>query len=155
MKTHRTLLTYHPTNVLETGHDIIFFWVARMILMTTYLLGDIPFKTTYFHGLVRDAKGRKMSKSLGNIVNPVDLIERYGTDALRMGIIVGNGPGNDVNLDENKIKAYAKFANKLWNITRFVLTETDGIDVHNQIDIFITRPTMVCYIKCICRRNNT
>jgi valyl-tRNA synthetase len=128
------LLTYHPTNVLETGHDIIFFWVARMILMTTYLLGDIPFKTTYFHGLVRDAKGRKMSKSLGNIVNPVDLIERYGTDALRMGIIVGNGPGNDVNLDENKIKAYAKFANKLWNITRFVLTETDGIDVHNQIE---------------------
>ena len=125
------LLTYHPTNVLETGHDIIFFWVARMILMTTYLLGDIPFKTTYFHGLVRDAKGRKMSKSLGNIVNPVDLIERYGTDALRMGIIVGNGPGNDVNLDENKIKAYAKFANKLWNITRFVLTETRGINTND------------------------
>jgi len=120
--------TYHPISVLETGHDIIFFWVARMILMTTYLLGDIPFKTVYLHGLVRDGQGRKMSKSLGNIVNPVDLIEKYGTDALRMGLIVGNGPGNDVNLDENKIKAYSKFANKLWNITRFVLTETEGLD---------------------------
>ena len=125
--------TYHPTNVLETGHDIIFFWVARMILMTTYLLGDIPFKTVYMHGLVRDAKGRKMSKSLGNIVDPVELIEKYGTDALRMALIVGNGPGNDVNLDENKIKAYSKFANKLWNITRFVLTETDGFVLDSTI----------------------
>jgi len=116
--------TYHPTQVLETGHDIIFFWVARMILMTTYLLGDIPFETVYMHGLVRDSKGRKMSKSLGNIVNPVDLIDTYGADALRMAMIVGNGPGNDVNLDENKIKAYKKFANKLWNIARFILTET-------------------------------
>lgn len=116
--------TYHPTQILETGHDIIFFWVARMVLMTTYLLGDIPFETVYLHGLVRDAKGRKMSKSLGNIVDPVDLIEKYGTDALRMALIVGNGPGNDVNLDENKIKAYSKFGNKLWNITRFILTES-------------------------------
>jgi valyl-tRNA synthetase len=96
--------------------------------MTTYLLGDIPFETVYLHGLVRDSKGRKMSKSLGNIVNPVDLIEKYGTDSLRMGLIVGNGPGNDVNLDENKIKAYSKFGNKLWNITRFVLTETESIN---------------------------
>ncbi len=123
--------TYHPTTILETGHDIIFFWVARMILMTTYLLGDIPFKTTYLHGLVRDGKGRKMSKSLGNIVNPVDLIEKYGTDALRMAMIVGNGPGNDVNLDEQKIKAYSKFANKLWNIARFILTETENIKPDN------------------------
>ncbi|MCA9352931.1 class I tRNA ligase family protein, partial [Patescibacteria group bacterium] len=121
--------TYHPTDVLETGHDIIFFWVARMILMTTYLIGDVPFKTVYLHGLVRDAQGRKMSKSLGNIVDPVELIEKYGTDALRMALIVGNGPGNDVNLDENKIKAYKKFANKIWNITRFVLSETKGVDM--------------------------
>lgn len=124
--------TYHPTTILETGNDIIFFWVARMILMTTYLLGDIPFKTTYLHGMVRDRKGRKMSKSLGNIVNPVDLIEKYGTDALRMAMIVGNGPGNDINLDENKIKAYSKFANKLWNITRFILTETENIDIAHE-----------------------
>lgn len=122
---------YHPTDILETGYDILPFWVARMILMTTYLLGDIPFKTVYLHGLVRDASGKKMSKSLGNIVNPLDLIEKYGTDALRMGLIVGNGPGNDVNLDENKIKAYSKFANKLWNITRFVLTETGDIETRD------------------------
>ncbi|MCA9352519.1 class I tRNA ligase family protein, partial [Patescibacteria group bacterium] len=121
--------TYHPTDVLETGHDIIFFWVARMILMTTYLVGEVPFKTVYLHGLVRDAQGRKMSKSLGNIVDPVALIKKYGTDALRMALIVGNGPGNDVNLDENKIKAYKKFANKIWNITRFVLSETEDINI--------------------------
>jgi valyl-tRNA synthetase len=115
--------TYHPTSVLETGYDIIFFWVARMILMSLYHIGDIPFETVYLHGLIRDAHGRKMSKSLGNIVDPIELSDRYGTDAVRMGIIVGNGPGNDVNLDEQKIKAYSKFANKLWNITRFLLTE--------------------------------
>ncbi|MDD3693824.1 MAG: valine--tRNA ligase [Candidatus Pacebacteria bacterium] len=117
-------VNYHPTNVLETGHDILFFWVARMVLMTKYLIGEIPFKTVYLHGLVRDNKGRKMSKSLGNIIDPVELIDKYGTDALRMALIVGNGPGNDVNLDENKIKAYKKFANKLWNITRFILENT-------------------------------
>lgn len=120
--------TYHPTSILETGYDLIFFWVARMILMSLYHVGDIPFETVYMHGLIRDPQGRKMSKSLGNIVDPLDLTSKYGTDALRMGMIVGNGPGNDVNLDEQKIKAYSKFANKLWNITRFVLTETEGYD---------------------------
>ncbi len=124
--------TYHPTTILETGHDIIFFWVARMILMTTYLIGDIPFKTAYLHGMVRDSKGKKMSKSLGNIVNPIDLIEKYGTDSLRMAMIVGNAPGGDVNIDENKIKAYSKFGNKLWNITRFVLTETKDLDMEQK-----------------------
>ena len=117
---------YHPTSVLETGYDLIFFWVARMILMSQYLVGDIPFKTVYFHGLVRDEKGRKMSKSLGNIVDPLTLIDKYGTDALRMAMVVGVGPGSDSNLGEEKIKAYSKFANKLWNISRFVLENTDG-----------------------------
>ena len=121
------LATYHPTTVLETGHDILFFWVARMILMSTYLLGEIPFKTAYLHGLVRDEKGRKMSKSLGNIVNPLTLIDKYGTDALRMAMIVGVGPGSDSNLGEDKIKAYAKFANKLWNITRFIFENTASL----------------------------
>ena len=120
------LKTYHPTTVLETGHDILFFWVARMILMSQYLLGDIPFKTVYLHGLVRDEKGRKMSKSLGNIVDPLTLIDKYGTDALRMAMIVGVGPGNDSNLGDDKLKAYSKFANKLWNIARFVLENTAG-----------------------------
>ena len=120
--------TYHPTAVLETGYDILPFWVARMILMSTYLLNDIPFKTVYFHGLVRDEKGRKMSKSLGNIVDPLTLIDKHGTDALRMAMIVGVGPGNDSNLGEDKIKAYSKFANKLWNIERFVLENTASLD---------------------------
>ncbi len=115
------LKTFHPTSVLETGYDIIFFWVARMILMSTYILGEVPFKTVYLHGIVRDEKGRKMSKSLGNIVDPLTLIDKYGTDALRMAMIVGVGPGSDSNLGEEKIKAYSKFSNKLWNIGRFVM----------------------------------
>jgi valyl-tRNA synthetase len=117
---------YHPTTVLETGYDIIFFWVARMILMSQYLVGEIPFKTVYLHGLVRDAKGRKMSKSLGNIIDPLDMSEKYGTDAVRMSLIIGTGPGNDSKMSEDKIKAYKNFANKLWNITRFVLSSTEG-----------------------------
>ncbi len=119
--------TYHPTTILETGYDILFFWVARMILMSQYLIGDIPFKTVYLHGLVRDAQGRKMSKSLGNIIDPLDMIEKYGTDALRMSLIIGTGPGNDSKMSEDKIKAYKNFANKLWNITRFILSSTEGI----------------------------
>lgn len=127
--------TYHPTTVLETGPDILFFWVARMILMSQYVLGEIPFKTVYLHGLVRDEKGRKMSKSLGNIVNPIDLIDKYGTDALRMGMIVGVGPGSDNNLSEDKIKAYSKFANKIWNATRFVLENIIDLDTTSKMKL--------------------
>ncbi len=127
--------TYHPTTVLETGPDILFFWVARMILMSQYILGEIPFKTVYLHGLVRDEKGRKMSKSLGNIVNPLDVIAKHGTDALRMGMIVGVGPGSDNNLSEDKIKAYSKFANKIWNATRFVLENTIDLDTTSEIQL--------------------
>ncbi len=113
---------YHPTTILETGYDIIFFWVARMILMSTYLIGEIPFKTVYLHGLVRDGQGRKISKSLGNNVDPLDMISKYGADAVRMSLIVAVGPGNDSKVGEDKIKAYKNFANKIWNATRFVLT---------------------------------
>jgi valyl-tRNA synthetase len=122
---------YHPTTVLETGYDIIFFWVARMILMTTYLVDDTPFKTVYLHGLVRDKQGRKMSKSLGNIIDPVDVIKDSGADALRMALIVGIGPGADNNLSDDKIKAYRKFANKIWNASRFVLENTEGTSLSN------------------------
>ncbi|HEY9480701.1 MAG TPA: valine--tRNA ligase [Candidatus Paceibacterota bacterium] len=120
---------YHPTTVLETGYDIIFFWVARMILMSTYLLGEIPFKTVYLHGLVRDEKGQKISKSLGNNIDPVDMAKKYGADAVRMGLIIGTGPGNDSKVGENKIKGYKNFSNKLWNITRFVLSSTEGVSI--------------------------
>ncbi len=118
------LKTYHPTNVLETGYDIIFFWVARMILMSEYLLGVAPFKTVYLHGLIRDEKGRKMSKSLGNAMDPLVLSEKYGADAVRMSLIIGTGPGNDSRMSEDKIRAYKNYANKLWNITRFVVENT-------------------------------
>jgi valyl-tRNA synthetase len=111
---------YHPTNLLETGYDILFFWVARMILMTTYLLNDIPFKTVYLHGLVRDEQGRKMSKSLDNILDPLDVISQYGADALRMSLVIGSTPGNDIRLYDEKIKTSRNFTNKLWNIGRYV-----------------------------------
>ena len=126
------LQLYHPTDILETGYDIIFFWVARMILMTGFLLDDIPFKTIYLHGLVRDAKGRKMSKSLGNSIDPLIMIDTYGTDALRMGLIVGNPPGNDLALSDDKVKAYKHFANKIWNAARFVLANTEGLDLEKE-----------------------
>lgn len=122
------LQTYHPTSVLETGYDILFFWVARMILMSTFLLGEVPFKNVYLHGLVRDAKGRKMSKSLGNIIDPLEMISKYGADATRLSLVVGAAPGNDVPLSEDKIRGYKNFANKLWNISRFVLSNTENID---------------------------
>lgn len=119
---------YHPTQLLETGHDILFFWVARMILFSTYALNEVPFETVYLHGLVRDAQGRKMSKSLGNVLDPRDLSEKYGTDALRMSLMVANGPGNDLKLGEDKVKAYKNFANKIWNATRFVLEKTADLE---------------------------
>lgn len=118
--------TYHPTNMLETGYDILFFWIARMILMSTYILGEVPFKNVYLHGLVRDAQGRKMSKSLGNSLDPLDLTEKYGADAVRMSLIIGTGPGNDSKMSEDKIRAYKNYANKLWNISRFILSETEN-----------------------------
>ena len=123
------LKTYHPTSILETGYDILFFWVARMILMSTYLLGEVPFKNVYLHGLIRDGQGRKMSKSLGNSLDPLELTEKYGADALRMSLIIGTGPGNDSRMSEDKIRAYKNYANKLWNITRFVLTSTEGVKI--------------------------
>jgi len=125
---------YHPTNVLETGHDILFFWVARMILMTGYCLGTIPFETVYLHGMVRDGKGRKVSKSLGNGIDPIDIAQKFGIDALRMSLVVGTAPGTDVKLAEDKIKGYKNFANKIWNITRYVLTSIEGFDLTTQSD---------------------
>jgi valyl-tRNA synthetase len=118
------LKMYHPTSVLETGYDIIFQWVARMILMTTYAVGEVPFKTVYLHGLVRDEQGRKMSKSLGNIIDPLDMISKYGADATRLSLVIGSTPGNDTKLSEEKVAGYRNFANKLWNIARFVLKVT-------------------------------
>ncbi len=121
------LKNYHPTSVLETGYDILFFWVARMILMSTYAVGQIPFKNVYLHGLVRDNQGRKISKSLGNNIDPLDMAVKYSADSVRMALIVGAGPGNDTKISEEKLKAYKHFANKIWNASRFVLEQTSDI----------------------------
>lgn len=126
-KKNKDLARFHPTDVLETGRDIIFFWIARMIMMSAYALGEIPFKTAYLHGLVRDEQGRKMSKSLGNIINPLDVSAKYGTDAVRLSLIIGTSPGADTKLSEEKIASYRNFTNKLWNISRFVLTSVSKI----------------------------
>ncbi len=116
------LKAFHPTDVMETGYDILFFWVARMILMSTYHTGQIPFKTVYLHGLVRDKDRQKMSKSKGNVIDPLGVIDTFGTDALRFALIFSSAAGNDIPLAEDKIKGMKHFANKLWNISRYVLS---------------------------------
>ena len=139
--------TYHPTNVLETGYDILFFWVARMILMSGFLLGDIPFKHIYLHGLVRDEKGQKMSKSIGNVIDPLDMIKKYGADATRLSLIIGTAPGNDLKLSEDKVRGYKYFANKVWNVARFVLSNIEDIDVN-------VKPKLREQDKKICKELN-
>lgn len=122
------LKQFHPTNVVVPGYEILFFWVARMILMSTTLTGQVPFRQVMLHGMVRDAQGRKFSKSLNNGVDPLDMTAKYGTDALRMALTYGGGPGNDVAFDEQKVKGMKHFANKLWNIARFIITNVDRPD---------------------------
>lgn len=126
---------FYPTDVMETGDDLIFKWVPRMVIFGLYLEKKIPFHTVYLHGLVTDAHGKKMSKSKGNVINPIDIVDRHGTDALRMALVVGNKPGASTALVENKIKGYRKFANKLWNISRFIFSNTE--------ELLITRGTYI------------
>ena len=114
------LKSYHPTQLLETGYEIITLWVSRMVMMSLFALQEIPFKNVYLHGMVLDKNGKKMSKSKGNGIDPLEMIAKYGTDATRMSLIVGNTPGNDTRMSEEKIADFRNFANKLWNIARFV-----------------------------------
>jgi valyl-tRNA synthetase len=116
---------FYPTSVMETGYDIIFFWVARMMMLGMYRIGKIPFETVYLHGLVRDKDKQKMSKSKGNVVDPMGIVQEYGADALRMALLVGNSPGQDASFNEQKVKGYRNFSNKLWNIARFILTHAE------------------------------
>lgn len=127
------LKNFHPTTVLETGYDILFFWVARMIPMSGFHLGQIPFKSVFMHGLVRDKNGQKISKSLGNNIDPLEMGTKYGTDAVRVSLIAGTAPGMDTKISEEKIRAYKHFANKLWNISRFILSETGDMDLTKKI----------------------
>ncbi|MCO6452488.1 MAG: valine--tRNA ligase [Caldilineales bacterium] len=115
------LRRFYPTDVMETGYDILFFWVARMIMQGLLYTNDIPFHTIYLHGLVRDEIGRKMSKTYNNVVDPIEVMDNYGTDALRFTLLTGSTPGNDMNLSLDRVRANRNFANKIWNATRFVL----------------------------------
>lgn len=117
---------YYPTSVLETGYDIIFFWVARMAMAGIHFLGVVPFQTIYLHGLVRDAKGEKMSKSKGNVIDPLEVMDQYGTDALRFTLATSSTPGNDMKLVPERIVGNRNFANKIWNASRFVIMATAG-----------------------------
>lgn len=130
---------FFPTDVMETAGEIIFFWVSRMIMLSLYVTGKIPFKTVYLHGLVLDAKGQKMSKSKGNVINPLDLTEKYGTDAFRIGMVIGNTPGTSLALSEDKIRAYKNFANKIWNIARFVLSSTEDVSYDEKFDKYVEK----------------
>lgn len=116
---------FYPTTVMETAYDILFFWVARMVMMGIEDMGEVPFRTIYLHGLIRDEKGEKMSKTKGNVIDPLKVIDEYGTDALRFAIINGTSPGNDSKLSDTKLAQGRNFANKLYNATRFVLRSVD------------------------------
>jgi valyl-tRNA synthetase len=126
---------FYPTSVMETGYDILKPWVSKMIMLGLYCTGKIPFKTVYLHGLVRDAKGQKMSKSKGNVINPIEMVDKYSADAVRMALIFGAAPGNDIALSEDKIRGMRNFANKLWNIGRFIeMTKPEDFRESNEVD---------------------
>ncbi len=116
---------YYPGDVLVTGFDIIFFWVARMMMQGIHFMGEVPFRDVYIHGLVRDERGQKMSKSKGNIIDPLELIDQFGADALRFTICALTGPGRDVKLGASRVQDYRSFVTKLWNAARFC--EMNGI----------------------------
>jgi valyl-tRNA synthetase len=121
------LKKFYPTSVLITGFDIIFFWVARMIVSGLKFMGDVPFRTVYMHGLIRDAEGQKMSKSKGNVIDPLEVMEQYGTDAVRFTLAIMAAPGTDISLSPEKMLSYRAFANKIWNASRFVLLNLESL----------------------------
>ncbi|MDP2909821.1 MAG: valine--tRNA ligase [bacterium] len=126
---------FYPTDVMETAGEIIFFWVARMIMLGLYATKKIPFKNVYLHGLVLDSKGQKMSKSKGNVINPLEITEKYGTDALRIGLVMSNTPGTSLALDENKIRGYRNFSTKIWNASRFVLMNLNDYNPNRKVSL--------------------
>lgn len=129
------LTTYHPTTLIETGYDIIPLWVSRMVMMSGFHRNEVPFKTIYIHGIVRDGQGRKISKSLGNNIDPVDMAAKYGMDAVRISLIMGMAPGTDSRVSEDKIRGNKHFANKLWNISRFVLTSLSDYEPEKTVPL--------------------
>lgn len=125
---------FYPTSVMETGYDILPWWVCRMIMLGLYATGDVPFRTVYLHGLVRDTHGQKMSKSKGNVINPIVMSDTYGADALRLALVYGTAAGNDQSLSEDKIRGMRNFANKLWNIARFIEMNLEASNLKSPFD---------------------
>ena len=128
------LKKFHPTQVLETGYDILTLWVSRMIIMSIFALDEIPFENVYLHGLVLDKFGKKMSKSKGNGIDPIDMIDKFGTDAVRLSLLIGSTPGNDMRLSEEKIESFRNFVTKIWNIYRFSATTFPDFKLEDKID---------------------
>ena len=141
---------FYPTNTLVTAYDIIFFWVARMIFSGIAHMGEVPFDTVLIHGLVRDAQGRKMSKSLGNGIDPLEIIDQYGADALRFTLATGNSPGNDMRFSDEKVNASRNFANKLWNASRFIL-----MNLSDEVDTVRLPDTLTVEDKWVLSKYNT
>ena len=138
---------YYPTDVMETGWDILFFWVARMIMLGLYVTGKIPFRYVYLHGLVRDKDRQKMSKSKGNVIDPLGVIDIYGADALRMALVIGNTPGSDPTIYEEKIRGYRNFTNKIWNARRFVLMNLSDFNPKTRPKLTIKDKKTLQYLK--------
>ncbi len=126
----RALQTFYPNSLLETGFDILFFWVARMAMLGLHFMGDVPFRTVYLHAMVRDEKGEKMSKTRGNVIDPLDVTQKHGADALRFTLASMAGQGRDIKLSQERIAGHRAFANKIWNAARFVLMNAEGYDPH-------------------------
>ena len=124
---------FYPTDVLVTGYDIIFFWVIRMVFSAIEQTGKVPFHHVLIHGLVRDSQGRKMSKSLGNGIDPLEIIDQYGADALRLTLITGNAPGNDMRFYMERVEASRNFANKVWNASRFIMMNLEKAEVPGEM----------------------
>jgi valyl-tRNA synthetase len=148
-----TLKKFYPTTVLCTGFDILFFWVARMIMMGIKFMDDVPFRHVYIHALIRDAEGQKMSKTKGNVIDPLEVMEQYGTDALRFTLAAFAAQGRDIKLDEDRIDGYRNFCNKLWNASRFVLMNLEGYEGTCQLDEQADRSIADQWI--LSRLNNT
>ena len=130
---------FYPVDVMETGYDILFFWVARMVMLGLFATNKIPFKNVYLHGMIRDPKGQKMSKSKGNVVNPLDVLDKYGADALRISLVAGVGPGNDQNYSESKVVGFRNFSNKIWNAGRFIKDFENNVYDDKEFDNFYTK----------------
>src|SRR4029079_1974330 len=128
------LATYYPGHLMETGYDIIFLWVARMIFFGLEFMGAAPFNTVYLHGTVRDAHGQRMSKTKGNVLDPTLITAEYGTDALRFALLTASGPGNDLKMSTDRVESMRNFANKLFNATKFALRAIDGAEIARDAD---------------------